>query len=56
MLPQEAEQLFEALRKMAAQEKGIVFISHKLDEVMALADEVDLRSRRNQLERHRLLP
>jgi simple sugar transport system ATP-binding protein len=40
LTPQETEQLFDALRKMADQNKAIVFISHKLDEVMALADEI----------------
>ena len=42
LTPQEAEQLFEALRQMAGQGKAIVFISHKLDEVMALADEITI--------------
>jgi len=40
LTPQEAQQLFEALRRMARQGKAIVFISHKLDEVMALSDEI----------------
>ncbi|GAB1410935.1 ABC transporter ATP-binding protein [Desulfovibrionales bacterium] len=40
LTPPEAEQLFVALRTMAAQGKAIVYISHKLGEVMALADEV----------------
>ena len=40
LTPQEADQLFDALRQMTAQGKAIVFISHKLDEVMALADDV----------------
>ncbi|MDJ0809772.1 MAG: ABC transporter ATP-binding protein [Desulfobacterales bacterium] len=40
LTPQESEQLFEALRQLAAQGKAIVFISHKLDEVMALSDEI----------------
>lgn len=40
LTPQEAEQLFQALRNMAAQGKAIVYISHKLGEVMALADEI----------------
>lgn len=40
LTPQEAEQLFAALRTMAAQGKAIVYISHKLGEVMALADEI----------------
>ncbi len=40
LTPQESAQLFEALRQLAAQGKAIVFISHKLDEVMALSDEI----------------
>jgi general nucleoside transport system ATP-binding protein len=40
LTPQETEQLFEALRHMAKQGKAIVFISHKLAEVMALSDEI----------------
>lgn len=40
LTPQEGEQLFQALRNMVAQGKAIVYISHKLHEVMALADEV----------------
>jgi simple sugar transport system ATP-binding protein len=40
LTPQESEQLFAALRSMAAQGKAIVYISHKLGEVMALADEI----------------
>ena len=40
LTPNEIDQLFRALKQMAAQGKAIVFISHKLDEVMALADEI----------------
>ena len=40
LTPPEIEQLFDALRQMATQGKAIVFISHKLDEVMALADDI----------------
>ncbi len=40
LTPQETEQLFDAIRQMAEQGKAIVFISHKLVEVMALADEI----------------
>jgi len=40
LTPQEAEQLFDALRRMARQGKAIVFISHKLGEVMALSNEI----------------
>ncbi len=40
LTPQEAESLFETLRAMAAEGRTIVFISHKLHEVMAVADRV----------------
>ncbi len=40
LTPQEADQLFLALKNMASQGKAIVYISHKLGEVMALADEI----------------
>lgn len=40
LTPQEANQLFAALRRLAGQGMAIVFISHKLGEVMALADEI----------------
>jgi simple sugar transport system ATP-binding protein len=40
LTPPEIDQLFEALRQMADQGKAIVFISHKLAEVTAIADEI----------------
>lgn len=40
LTPQEIEQLFDAMRTMAAQGKALVFISHKLEEVMEIADEI----------------
>ncbi|MBA2488172.1 MAG: ABC transporter ATP-binding protein [Chloroflexi bacterium] len=40
LVPQEVEGLFSALRKLAAQGLAIVFISHKLGEVLALTDRV----------------
>lgn len=40
LTPQESEHLFGALKNMAAQGKAIVFISHKLGEVLALADDI----------------
>ena len=43
--PQEAEGLFRVLRDMAAGGKSIIFISHKLQEVMALADRVTVLRR-----------
>jgi ABC-type uncharacterized transport system ATPase subunit len=40
LTPLESRHLFDAFRQMAAQDKAIVFISHKLDEVMEIADEI----------------
>lgn len=40
LTPQEAESLFAALRAMAAQGFGVVFISHKLHEVRSLTNRV----------------
>ncbi len=40
LTPIETQQLFQAFKEMTAQGKAIVFISHKLDEVMAIADEI----------------
>ncbi|HEU0304815.1 MAG TPA: ABC transporter ATP-binding protein [Gaiellaceae bacterium] len=40
LTPQEAEGLFETLRAMAADGRTVIFISHKLHEVMAVADRV----------------
>src|SRR5919109_4191320 len=40
LTPQEAEVLFETLREMAAEGRTVIFISHKLHEVKAVADRV----------------
>ena len=40
LTPQEADSLAEGLRKMAEQGKVIIFISHKLEEVLKLTDRV----------------
>jgi simple sugar transport system ATP-binding protein len=40
LTPQEAESLFVTLRAMAEEGRTVVFISHKLDEVMAVSDRV----------------
>ncbi|MEX1020970.1 MAG: ABC transporter ATP-binding protein [Litorilinea sp.] len=40
LTPQEAEGLFATLREMTAAGKTIIFISHKLDEVLAIADRI----------------
>ncbi|MEM7274533.1 MAG: ABC transporter ATP-binding protein [Actinomycetota bacterium] len=40
LTPQEVEQLFVVLRQMTEAGRGLVFISHKLREVMALSDRI----------------
>ena len=40
LAPQEIKGLFDTLRAMAAEGKSIVFISHKLNEVMSIADRI----------------
>ncbi|MBI3287077.1 MAG: ABC transporter ATP-binding protein [Chloroflexi bacterium] len=40
LTPQEAEELFKIMRNLAQQGKSIVFITHKLKEVMAVADRI----------------
>ena len=45
LAPQEIEGLFGTLRSMVAQGKSIIFISHKLQEVTAIADRVSVLRR-----------
>jgi len=45
LTPQEASSLFETLRTMAAEGRTVIFISHKLHEVMAVADRVTVLRR-----------
>jgi simple sugar transport system ATP-binding protein len=40
LTPQEADDLFETLRRMTAEGRTIVFVSHKLDELMSVSDRV----------------
>ncbi|MCZ6727677.1 MAG: ABC transporter ATP-binding protein, partial [Acidobacteria bacterium] len=40
LTPQESDELFQTLRSMREEGHSIVFISHKLDEVMAISDRV----------------
>jgi general nucleoside transport system ATP-binding protein len=40
LTPQEAKELFEILRSLKAQGKSIIFISHKLNEVLEIADRI----------------
>jgi general nucleoside transport system ATP-binding protein len=42
LTPQEAHRLFEFLRRYAGQGNAVVFISHKLDEVMALCGRISV--------------
>jgi general nucleoside transport system ATP-binding protein len=45
LAPQEIISLFETLRSMLKQGKSVIFISHKLQEVMAIADRVTVLSK-----------
>jgi general nucleoside transport system ATP-binding protein len=40
LTPQEVEEFFEILREMRRQGKTVIIITHKLDEVLAISDEV----------------
>jgi ABC-type uncharacterized transport system ATPase subunit len=40
LAPQEIDDLFNTLRSMASEGKSIIFISHKLDEVISVADRI----------------
>jgi simple sugar transport system ATP-binding protein len=42
LAPQEAEELFRTLRDMTERGESVVFISHKLDEVLAIADRITI--------------
>ena len=45
LAPQEIDVLFDTLRSMVAQGKSVIFISHKLQEVTAIADRVSVLRR-----------
>lgn len=42
LTPQETETLFETLRKLAAEKRAILYISHKLEEVRSLCDKATI--------------
>src|SRR5207245_975610 len=43
LTPQEVEQLFQAFRRIRNEERAVLFIGHKLDEVRAIADRLAVR-------------
>jgi ABC-type uncharacterized transport system ATPase subunit len=45
LTPQEAQELFEIINELKAQGKSIVFISHKLNEVLEIADRISVLRR-----------
>lgn len=45
LTPEEATNLFSTMKLMAQQGKAIVFISHKLEEVMSIADDIAILRR-----------
>lgn len=45
LAPQEVEELFLVLRKLSSQGKTIIFISHKLNEVLEISDRVSVMRR-----------
>ncbi len=45
LTPHEAENLFKTMNQMKAAGKAIVFISHKLEEVMSIADDIAILKR-----------
>ena len=45
LAPQEVDELFKTLRAMTERGESIVFISHKLDEVLAIADRITVMRR-----------
>jgi general nucleoside transport system ATP-binding protein len=45
LVPQEVDELFDNLRRLKEQDITLLFISHKLDEVLAIADEITVMRR-----------
>jgi general nucleoside transport system ATP-binding protein len=45
LVPQEVDELFDDLRQLTAEGVTIIFISHKLDEVLSIADDITVMRR-----------
>ncbi|MGQ2912483.1 ABC transporter ATP-binding protein [Aeromicrobium sp.] len=50
LVPQEVDELFENLRELKAEGLAVIFISHKLDEVLSVADTVTVVRRGTTVE------
>ena len=50
LTPQEAKELFEVVRQLTARGKSIIFISHKLNEVLEIADRITVLRRGKLIE------
>src|SRR5438132_1792750 len=50
LTPQEARELFEIIRSLQASGKSIIFISHKLNEVLEIADRITVLRRGKKIE------
>ena len=50
LTPQEAEELFQIIRSLQSEGKSIIFISHKLGEVLAIADRITVLRRGKTIE------
>jgi general nucleoside transport system ATP-binding protein len=50
LTPQEAQELFAIVRSLTAQGKSIIFISHKLNEVLEIADRITVLRRGKHVE------
>ncbi len=42
LVPQEVDELFDNLRELKSEGLTVIFISHKLDEVLSVADEISV--------------
>ena len=51
LTPREADNLFATMKLMVGQGKAIVFISHKLEEVMSIADNIAILRRGEVVDR-----